>query len=533
MIRQFPLSSSIPRSVFFCLCFFGLAVFWGIATASAAQDKIAGVDAVLIMDSSGSMAKNDPRKLRIPAAKLFMSLLGTGDRAGLISFSDQGYPVLRLTMATGNTNNRMLSAADKVSSKGVYTNLHAGLEQGIAMLENEGQPQQEKMLVLMSDGKMDVGDSDEEMDLTARLRDELLTDARRKGIKVFTIAFTESSDVELLKEIARRTDALFKLARNDSDLHEVFSAIFESAKQPDMLPIEDNSFVIDASIEEVTIVASKEREDVRIYLEDPNGNTLTSDDASEKLKWFLAQNFDMITIPDPAPGKWNLVSTDGRNRAYIVTDMKLAHKELKTNIAIDEGLTLEAWLEQDGEILDREAVLTNTTFEMEIIEPSGAKARFELFDQGEFGDRKTADSIYTNTLSYVNPGPYKLNLIVTSATFQRQKSLHFQVEAPDGAAPLPVPEVVPLLEAEPVSEPEPEPEPELQDVGVETEVEPDAETEAPIVQPEEEGINLVLAMGLFVGVNVMFGAIGFGVWWFIRRRKKAAAAASDEEEAEE
>ncbi|MDT8387200.1 MAG: vWA domain-containing protein [Thiogranum sp.] len=529
MIRQFPLSSSISRTVFSCLCFLGLAAFGDIAPASAAQDKVPGVDAVLIMDSSGSMAKNDPKELRIPAAKLFMSLLGTGDRVGLISFSDQGYPVLRLTMATGNTNNRMLSAADKVSSKGVYTNLHAGLEQGIAMLEREGQPHQQKMLVLMSDGKMDVGDSDEELDLTTRLRDELLADARRKGIKVFTIAFTESSDVELLKEIARRTDALFKLARTDSDLHEVFSAIFESAKQPDMLPIEDNSFVIDATIEEVTIVASKEREDVRIYLEDPNGNTLSSDDASEKLRWFLGQNFDMITIPDPAPGKWNLVSTDGRNRAYIVTDMTLDHGELKTNIAIDEDLTLEAWLEQDGEILDREAVLTNSMFEMEIIEPNGAKARFELFDQGEFGDRKTADSIYTNTLSYVNPGPYKLNLIVTSATFQRQKSLHFQVEAPDGAEPLPVPESVSPIAAEPVAEPEPEPE--LQDA--EPEAEPEAEAEAPTVQPKEEGVNLVLAMGLFVGVNAVFGAIGFGVWWFIRRRRKAAAAAAADEETEE
>jgi len=119
-----------------------------------------GVDAVLLMDSSGSMAKNDPDKLRVPAAKMFMSLLVEKDRIGLISFSDNGYPVLHLTNPGPEHNARILAAADKVSSRGVYTNLHAALEKGLAMLEKEGQPGQEKMLVLMSDGKMDVGDTD-------------------------------------------------------------------------------------------------------------------------------------------------------------------------------------------------------------------------------------------------------------------------------------------------------------------------------------------------------------------------------------
>jgi len=244
-----------------CLVFLIAASFVSVAQA--------GVDAVLVMDSSGSMAKNDPNKLRVPAAKMFMSLLGAQDRIGLISFSDNGYPVLHLTAPGPKTNARILASADKVSSKGVYTNLYAALEKGLAMLDKEGRAGQEKMLVLMSDGKMDVGDTDEDWALTQKLQGELLRSARDSGIKVYTIAFTEASDVELLKEVADETGALFKLAKTDRDLHEVFSAIFESAKDPDMLPIEGGEFVVDASIEEVTIVASKEREDVRIFLQTP------------------------------------------------------------------------------------------------------------------------------------------------------------------------------------------------------------------------------------------------------------------------
>ena len=173
---------------------FSLVLLFTAGVSSTSMAAAGGVDAVLVMDSSGSMAKNDPRKLRVPAARMFMSLLGGEDRIGLISFSDNGYPVLHLTTPATDTNARILASADKVSSKGVYTNLYAALSKGIEMLEREGKDGQEKMLVLMSDGRMDVGNSDEDWTLTQKLQGELLQAARDKGIKLYTIAFTESSD---------------------------------------------------------------------------------------------------------------------------------------------------------------------------------------------------------------------------------------------------------------------------------------------------------------------------------------------------
>ena len=506
--------------------------------AQAATDK-GGVDAVLIMDSSGSMAKNDPDKLRVPAAKMFMSLLGAQDRIGLISFSDNGYPVLHLTAPGPRTNARILASADKVSSRGVYTNLHAALEKGLAMLEREGKDGQEKMLVLMSDGKMDVGNTDEDWALTQKLQGELLQTAKARGVKVYSIAFTEASDVELLKQLANETGALFKLARTDQDLHEVFSAIFESAKDPDMLPIEGGEFVVDASIEEVTIVASKEREDVRIYLKAPDGKQLGAENANDTLKWFVSHHFDMITLRNPEPGTWKLLYTGGKNHAYIVTNMTLNHNPQQPSLSVGEDMVLEAWLEQDGELLNREAVLTNTRFLMEIQDPDGASVRFDLFDRGEFGDRVVADGIYANTLSYENPGTYRISIIAEGETFQRQKTVHFEIAPPPVSLQQPAPE----SETEPVEEavPEPEPAPEPEAV---TEPEPEAEEVAPEPEPAPEpatepkkkkSISLGVAIGIFIGVNLLLGGIGFGIWWFMKKRKQGATddAEDDNEEEEE
>ena len=47
---------------------------------------------------------------------------------------------------------------------------------------------------------------------------------------------------------------------------------------------------------------------------------------------------------------------------------------------------------------------------------------------------EAADGVYANTLSYQNPGSYEIRLIVEGETFQRQKTVHFEVEPlPPGA----------------------------------------------------------------------------------------------------
>lgn len=502
-----------------------------------------GVDAVLLIDSSGSMAKNDPDKLRVPAAKMFMSLLGDADRIGLISFSDNGYPVLHLTSPGPKTNARILSSADKVSSKGVYTNLHAATDKGLAMLAKEGKDGQEPMLVLMSDGKMDVGNTDEDWALTQKLQEDLVAKAKERGVKVYTIAFTEASDVDLMRDIATETGGLFKLARNDQDLHEVFSAIFESAKNPDMLPIAGGEFVVDSSIEEVTIVASKEREDVRIYLQTPEGKKLNSDNANDKLKWFLSQHFDMITIKNPEPGTWKLLGAGGnKNRAYIVTNMSLNHGPHTSSIKVNDEMVLETWMEQDGQLMNREAVLTNTKFSMDIRVPSGETAHFDLMDHGREGDITAADGKYSTLLAYENPGSYQINLIAESETFSRQKTVHFEVQAPPPGLAVPEPEPVvetpepePAVEPEPEAAPEPEPEPEVEsEPPAEEAEEPETEAEAEVAEePEEKKMGLGFAIGIFAGINVLLGVIGGGVWWFLKRRKKGADDASEDDDAED
>jgi Mg-chelatase subunit ChlD len=510
------------------LPFLFAALLWlcssGLWAQSAASPP--GIDAVLLMDSSGSMHRTDPRKLRVPAARLFMSLLGPEDRVGLVSFSDAGYPVLFLTHLEEEREQKALASVDRISSRGVFTNLHAALLKGREMLQRQGDPEREQILILMTDGLMDVGDAFEDDRLNQLVAGELLEQMHAEGIKVYTIAFTEGSDQELLQKLADGSGGLYRLAKTDRDLHEVFSAIFESAKAPDMLPMEGGEFVVDSSIEEVTIVASKERADVRIFLETPTGKQISAEEAGDDLKWFISEHFDMITLRKPEEGRWKLLFSAGNNRAYIVTNLSMGTNLRGGEVRPGSETMIESWLARDGERMTTEAMLSNTEFLVEVTEPDGIVSdTFPMLDQGEVGDRQAGDGIHTNQLTFRKPGDHSLRVIARGPTFERSRSAFFKVQEP--MEPMEKPAAGP----EPEAVPEPEvvaPEPET-----ETEAEPVLEEEIISDAPEEDS-RLGMILGVFLGVNLLLLLVGGGVWWYLaRRRKKTAATAVPKDEDED
>jgi uncharacterized membrane protein len=122
-----------------------------------------------------------------------------------------------------------------------------------------------------------------------------------------------------------------------------------------------------------------------------------------------------------------------------------------------------------------------------------------------------------------------MDIIAAGETFKRQKTVHFEVAAaPPGLNP-PVPE--PAAAA-------PEAEPSASTQAPADDVTPPAQPAPPVEQPPvaeppqpKKASKLGLAVGVFVGVNLLLGLIGFGVWWFLKKRK--AKPAEPEEDADE
>ncbi len=482
--------------------------------------KVSGIDAVLVLDSSGSMKHTDPLNLRLPAAKLFIALLGKADRAGVISFSDRGYPLAALMPAHDDAaRQKLLQAVDKVESNGQFTNLHDALLKARAML-GEQQDDRPRYVILMSDGQMDTGNAARDAQLTAQLKDTLIPELTKAHITLYTIAFTPASDVALLKAIAEATRGQFRLALLDKDLHDVFTSLFESAKTPDMLPIEGGEFHADDAIQEVTVVATKDNPKVQIFLQAPDGKRLAATDAAAQnkaMRWYSSPAFDMITLDHPAAGVWKVLFSTGKNKAYIVTDLGIVTDLKDQQFKRGATLTVTAWLNRGGEIVKQPDILTSTQFTIQMQGPGGAVNEFIMRDTGQLGDKVPNDGIYTATVPLITIGQQKLHLVAKSATFQRETTRDITVIEPPAVVPA-APAAQPAV-AKPVVKHAAPPEP----VAV-------PKTPPPV---EEKGLSMAWLLGGFVLFNLLVAGGVILVLWWRRRRPATLAAPADDNEAED
>ena len=455
-----------------------------------------GIDVVVVVDSSGSMKRSDPQTLRIPATKLFFSLLGAEDSSALISFSADGKTLLDLTPLTSDAaRTTLLRAADHITSNGMHTNLYAALTRAHELLVKHPSSGKPRYIVLMSDGKMDSGDTQRDAALTTSLRDKLLPALKKDAIQVHTIAFTNSSDAELLRTIAHDTAGLAKLALTDAELHTVFSDLFERSKKPDMLPIENGEFLVDAAVDEVTIVASKEDAQVQIELQAPDESRLSDHNKNPNTRWLTTPRFDIITLPQPKTGKWKILSSHGTNKAYIVTQLKLASDFDHHEKVINKNYVMHAWLAQNDTVISERAVLDATKIRAEISQPDGSTLDVEFRDDGKANDATAHDGTYTGELMLQLNGPHELRLQAKSVTFDRTVSYPFDVLAPPLTVQ-PMPEKKPLIELPPPV------------VAIAPEHEtPHATIALVLVAEPDDTLNVWVLLGLFALFNIFIGMV--------------------------
>jgi len=123
------------------------------ALANAVSDKI---DAVLLLDTSGSMLATDPQALRYEGAKLFVNLLRPGDRVAVIAFDETARVVSQFVAHEDEAATKNLGEmVSKLPAAGQYTDLLSAVEAARDLIKQQKRPEASAIVVLLSDGKMD------------------------------------------------------------------------------------------------------------------------------------------------------------------------------------------------------------------------------------------------------------------------------------------------------------------------------------------------------------------------------------------
>lgn len=184
------------------------------------------LDILFVLDNSGTMIKHDPEFLTHKVAANFIQGLSKDSRVGFIIFDVKADLEMPLTsLATTDLEKSVANTLRKLSYNGKYTNIPMAIEKAIYELKQNGRKDAKKLIIFMTDGYIDTGNAKKDGELGKWLKDDLTLDAKNAGIRIFSLAFSEEADFELIQTLAVKTEGGYYRALTEKDLQTVFSSI--------------------------------------------------------------------------------------------------------------------------------------------------------------------------------------------------------------------------------------------------------------------------------------------------------------------
>lgn len=204
---------------------------WNERLIKAKDENSSAFDIAFVIDDSGSMSSNDPQNARLIACEEFIKILRDKDGYSIISFE---YGAEEKQPLTTNKSDELIKAAIEKFGGGGGTNIAAGLEKGISVLDSS--ESLSKIIVLLTDGE-DAG-------LTSQ-KEKIITEALNKNITIYSI-FLNASKEEYnkdntldIQEIAQGTGGKFYYISSDevidifNDISKESVGIDENSKDSD------------------------------------------------------------------------------------------------------------------------------------------------------------------------------------------------------------------------------------------------------------------------------------------------------------
>ncbi|MCO7227270.1 vWA domain-containing protein [Pleionea sp. CnH1-48] len=373
-------------------------------------------DVRLIIDISGSMKKNDPNNLRIPALRLVTNLMPKESDSGVWTFGRYVNMLVPLKRVDAKWQEQANAAAGKVNSAGLFTNI------GDAMTKstwdwNRPDPAESRSMILLTDGMVDISkDPKKNAAERERILTKVLPKLKNAGVTIHTIALSQEADAELLSTLSNETDGWFRQVNSADELQRIFLKIFEQATPRDSLPLENNQFKVDASIEEMTLLIFRKADSAPAKLTTPSNQSIDASSKDKNVRWFASKAYDLVTITQPEVGDWQInAAVDPDNRVMVVSNLGLSIDELPNNVLANEQIRYRLSLLEEGEVIKKpdflkliDAKLQLKSNQLNSMSPLLLDSGSGLFQQIFFAGQED--------------GVLNIQLVVKSPTFERSRS---------------------------------------------------------------------------------------------------------------
>ncbi|MEW6439869.1 MAG: vWA domain-containing protein [bacterium] len=410
-----------------------LLVLLTAVSARSSPAETSGLDVVLCIDRSSGMEQTDPHGSRLEGARLFVSLLRPGDRLALVAY-DTAVEVLHPLEEPAGDRTPLLRALDAAGSSAGTSELGPVLRLAGELLQ--GSTARGKAVLLLSNGKEEAAEGPERERIAVdRSLEEIVAGLEGGQIRICTVGHAGSPDAAILSELSLRTGGRSFFVQGDPEQCAAFTKLFEQLAAPDSIPIREDGFFVDLSARELRVVLSKRNAETAVVLVSPDKRVHTFKRHSGDLSWRASRAFETVTAAQPMVGTWRIRhGVEPDSRAFLLTDLKLMLAAPSSTLFLGEEIRIEAWMQQGGDQSQKVPVAPgDLRVCAELESPPGVTGPLVLRDDGDGGDARPADGVFTALLRADLPGAYEVRVRARGLTFERQKQL--RLHARDEALP--------------------------------------------------------------------------------------------------
>jgi len=370
-------------------------VMWNLAWGSEpVKPQPQSNDIRVLIDVSGSMKKNDPKNLRLPALRLLVGLLPPDASTAVWNFGTKAEPIVALGLANEKWKENARQASKKIHSRDLFTNIGAALEAAIADWGETPSKLNQRSIILLTDGMIDISkDKTENAQERSRILNKLLPKIQQSGANIHTIALSKNADHEFLQQLSTKTDGGFEQTDNAEQLERIFLRLFEKTTKPDTVPLVDNKFLVDESILELTLLVFKPQNARPTEVIEPDKTQYQKTSSPSYAKWQSEKNYDLITITRPKIGEWSInAQTDPDNRVLVVTNLQIQTNRIPNNLFFGEMLNVGLFMTDNNNKITDDNFLQFIS--MSAIQKEPDNKRWFLHDNGLRGDTKAHDGLF-------------------------------------------------------------------------------------------------------------------------------------------
>jgi hypothetical protein len=399
-----------------------LPIIW--FSLPAVVNAESSADVRIIIDVSGSMKYNDPENLRAPGLRLLGGLMPGDAESGVWTFARYVNMLVPIQKVDDKWRQRVQQKSSEIHSLGLFTDIEQALQKATANV-NAADSTKQRSIILLSDGLVDLDKGKAASEQSRQnIINTLLPQIKQKGFRIHTIALSEEADHELLKQLSMATDGWYHKVDNADELERVFLHLFEQATQRDSVPLVNNRFTIDNSVNEMTILVFRETETDITQLVQPDQKQQLADTNDPAIRWMQETHFDLITIEKPMAGEWFIdANIDPDNRVMVLTDLKLQTIDLPNNILAGEQFDIVAKLTDHGKQVERTDFLQLVTAEL-----STQPLQGEPINNTMALNNQTA-TFMANLGKLFDSGQNDIVITAKSDTFERQRRQSVNVVA--------------------------------------------------------------------------------------------------------